>query len=175
MKSLNEYLDAYQQRCNQAPNKLMPYIGAPAVYVALLMLLHWISIDLAAVWTISFSWILTIALVVYYFFIDIKVAVAALIVLFAVALVADWLAGPTPSQFSFILFLLLFVGGAALLFIAYGKDKSKSTIIQIVMDLPAAPLFLIVLGIRALKLESFFDLGGPSGGSTGGSDTPNNQ
>lgn len=94
---------------------------------------------------ISFAWIGVIALLVYYYFLNGKVGCGDdghygpyhL-------LLCTWIAFPAPTTFSFILFLILFIGGVLQKFMAI------------------TPLCLVVELILALGLGKCFDLEEPT-------------
>ncbi|WP_251365644.1 Mpo1-like protein [Coxiella-like endosymbiont of Rhipicephalus sanguineus] len=73
MELLAKQLPEYRLYHSQKANKIVHYIGIPAVILGFLIALSWISISVAIRWHISFTWIAVIALLVYYYFLNGKV------------------------------------------------------------------------------------------------------
>ena len=71
MKSLTEQLVTYKQQHTNQFNRIMNYISIPAIVFSLLILLNWISIDIATKWQISFTWIFLIATLISQFLLPI--------------------------------------------------------------------------------------------------------
>ena len=162
MRSFTEQFTAYQQEHTQQTNKLLHYISVPALLIGILLALSWLSISIVARWHITFAWIAIVALLIYYYFLHIRLAIAMTVVLIIVTLICSWIAFPAPTGFSLILFLILFVGGAILEFVDLSLEKSSATFFSRLGPLVITPLFLLTEGIIALKFEKYFDLEVPS-------------
>ena len=156
MKSLNDQLAIYGQQHTNKINLLTHYIGVPAIIFALLMLLNWISIDIAAQFQISFSWIAIIATLVYYFLLNGRLAAAATVALVVITVIATLLARPMPTIFSAVLFLILFVGGWALQFIGHYFEKRKPAFLISIKQLLVGPLFVLVEALKTLGIAKYF-------------------
>lgn len=112
MKSFQELAAIYQQEHQSKINKLMHYIGIPAIIFGLFILLNWVNLDFGTVWKISFSWLMLLAGVIYYFWLgQYKLAAITTVVMVILLLIATWVAGPYPSGFGIVLFLAFFFGG----------------------------------------------------------------
>ncbi len=144
MKSFQELLSIYQQEHQSKINRLMHYIGIPAIIFGLFIYLSWVNLDFGTVWKISFSWILLILVAIYYFWLgQYKLATVTTIVLIILLLIAVWVAGPYPTGFGSVLFLIFFFGGWIFLFVGQGMEKSKRALIRSLWQIMIAPLFLI--------------------------------
>lgn len=166
MKSFAEQFASYRAQHAQRTNQIIHYISVPALLIGILLGLSWISISVAGQWHITFAWIATIALLIYYYFLDVKLAAVMTVVLFILTLICTWIAFPTPTSFSLILFLILFIGGIILEFIGHNIEKSTSAIISRLTQCLTEPLFLLAEAIIALNLEKYFDLESPTNTNT---------
>jgi len=124
MKPLAEQLATYRQQHTQPTNKIVHYIGIPAILISLLIALSWVSVSIAGYWHITFAWLAVLALLVYYFFLDTKLAAVMTVVLILLTLLCSWIAFPAPTKFSLILFLVLFIGGWVLQFVGHTFEKA---------------------------------------------------
>ncbi len=158
MKLLAEQLKQYQAQHTEKTNRLAHYIGIPAIVLGTLLLLSWISVSIAAKWHISFAWIAVIALLIYYYFLDIKMAAVMTVVMVIVTLLCTWIAYPAPTKFGLTLFLILFIGGWLLQFIGHTLEKVKPSFFNTVGSILIAPLFVVAELIVALGLGKYFDL-----------------
>jgi uncharacterized membrane protein YGL010W len=158
MKSLKEQIDNYSINHQNRSNLIAHYIGIPAIMIGILLLLNWFTISFALNWHLTFSWIAVILTLVYYFRLNIKLACLMTIILVILNLICYWIAYPKPTSGSFILFLVLFVGGWLLQFLGHAFEKTKPAFFASLMQLLIAPLFLLVELLKALHCEKFFDL-----------------
>lgn len=153
MKSFQELAAIYQQEHQSKINKLMHYIGIPAIIFGLFILLNWVNLDFGTVWKISFSWLVLLAAAIYYFWLgQYKLAGITTIVMIILLLIATWVAGPYPSGLGIVLFLIFFFGGWIFLFVGQGMEKSKPAFIRSIWQILIAPLFLIdeLMGVCGL-------------------------
>jgi uncharacterized membrane protein YGL010W len=156
MQSLNQQFTDYCEQHSNPLNKLLHYIGVPCIIVGALMLLNWVAIDIATVWRIGFSWFLVIGAAVYYYFLNVRLAILTFLILLIVTWISTAIAGARPSTFSFILFLLLFIGGWIVLLAGHLIEKSKPAFTKNIQQLAIAPLFILIDALTALKLEKYF-------------------
>lgn len=162
MKSLSEQLETYYSHHNTSTNRLIHYIGIPAILFATLMLLNWFSIDIAGTIRISFTWFAVAAAAAYYFMLDVKLAGVTTVVMAIFALIATLVAGRTPNFGHVVLFVILFFGGWVGLFIGHGLEKTKPAFTKAISQMIVAPLFLV---IELLKVTGFGSMFGISAGS----------
>lgn len=156
MKSFGEQLFTYKQQHSNALNRLLHYIGIPAIVFSLLMLLNWLSIDIARTWVIPFSWFLLLGALVYYFFLNVRVALLTTVIMIPITYLAIWIAQPTPTLFSSTVCLVLFFGGWILQFTGHFFEKSRPAFLQSITQLLIGPLFIIVEILTALKIDHYF-------------------
>ncbi len=155
MKSLDEQLLTYRQQHTNNINRMTHYVGIPALVFGLLMLLNWITINIATKAEFSFSWLLLAGTLVYYFLLNKKLSAAAAIALIPFTFIATLIARPAPTHFSFTLFLILFIGGWALQFIGHFFEKKKPAFMISATQLLIGPLFILTKAIEALGLQKY--------------------
>lgn len=143
MESLQSQLMLYQQQHTHKINKITHYFGIPAIIFSLMMVFNWISIDIATHFQISFTWLLLAATLIYYFLLDVRFALYASLLMIPMAFLAVWIAHPTPTHFSAILFLILFVGGWILQFVGHFFEKQRPAFLISASQLFIGPLFVL--------------------------------
>ncbi len=155
MKSFSEQLSKYNQQHNQQKNKLMHYVGIPCIILGLFMLLNWISISLGDNNVrVPFSWLLLIFRIIYYYLLGAyKLRSITAICMIILLVIAHVLAGPSPSFFSSIVFLILFGGGLGLLLVGHKIEKSKAALMETFLQVMIAPLFLVSELLEACGLS----------------------
>lgn len=154
MKSFEEVMTLYHQQHRNNTNKLLHQIGIPAIIFGAFMLLNWVNLDFGTVWKISFAWLVLILGAVYYFMLGIyKLASATTVIMIIVLFFAAWVAGPYPTVFSGVLFLILFFGGWGLLFAGHGIEKNKPAFMKSIEQILVAPLFLVLSLMQVCGLE----------------------
>ena len=158
MKSLAQQLNEYRQQHANRTNQITHYVGIPAILISLMLVLSWVSVSFGGHWHLTFAWIAVIALLVYYYFLDVKLAVVMTVILALVNWACTAIAYPTPSKGSLILFLILFIGGWILQFVGHSFEKNKHSFFTGVYQVLVAPLYVLVEAVLALKLGSYFDL-----------------
>lgn len=155
MKSFAEQLLTYQQQHTKSITRMTHYIGVPAIVFSILMLLNWISIDIATRWQISFSWLILVSVLVYYFLLNIRLALVTTVVMIPLTWLAVYIARPYPTSFSGTFFLILFFGGWILQFVGHFFEQQKPAFLVSLSQLLIAPLFIIVEALRALKISHY--------------------
>lgn len=158
MTSLKELFNTYQQYHGNRINKLTHYVGVPALIVAILMLLNWVSIDIANHWKISFNWFLVIGALVYYFMLNIRLAAVTTVVLVVVNFFCSLLATASPNKFSGSLFLILLVVGVVLQVVGHTFEKQRPSWKQGLNLFAVSPLFWIVEVLCILGFRKYLDL-----------------
>ncbi|MCH9770078.1 MAG: DUF962 domain-containing protein [Gammaproteobacteria bacterium] len=158
MNTLSQQLETYRHYHQNATNKLAHYVGVPALVVAVLMLLNWVSIDIAAHIKISFSWFLVIAALIYYYMLDIRLAALATVVLAVVTFFCTLLAGATPGKFSGGLVLLLFIVGVLSQVVGHSFENQKPSNKEGFSLLMVSPLFWMLEVVSLLGFRKFFDI-----------------
>lgn len=126
--------------------------------LGVLIALSWISVSIAARWHISFAWIVVIALLVYYFFLSVKLAAVMTVILVLITALCTWVAFPAPTATSLILFLILFIGGCLLRCVGHTFEKTKVDYLTYLKFAAVTPLYVVVELILALGWKKYFHL-----------------
>lgn len=155
MKSFNEQLFTYKQQHTHKINRFTHYIGIPALIFSLMMLFNWISIDIATKWQIAFTWLFLAATLLYYFFLQIRLAIVATIIMVPLAGLAILVARPAPTHLSLSLFLILFFGGWILQFVGHFFEKQKPAFFSNTMQLLIGPLFVLIELLEAMGIAHY--------------------
>ena len=155
MKSLAEQLFTYKQQHTNKINRLTHYVGIPAIIFSLLILLNWISIDIATKWQVSFAWIFLFGTLIYYFFLQVRLAIVVTIIMIPITALAVWIARPFPTTLSTTLFFVLFVGGWILQFVGHFFEKQKPAFFSSTSQLLIGPLYVLVEALEALGIAHY--------------------
>jgi uncharacterized membrane protein YGL010W len=158
MRTLKALLQEHQREHQNHNNVMAHTIGVPAVLIGALILLSWVSISIASHWHITFSWVAVIAVLAYYYRLNVKLAAVMTIVLAVITLICIWIGYPKPTTFNVTLFIILFVGGAISLFIGHSFETSKDSFQSCLSRLLVAPLFLLIQVLTTLKLTKYVGL-----------------
>lgn len=156
--SLKQLMHDFGKLHQHERNQLMHKIGIPAMMLGSLILLSWVSISIAGKFHIAFSWLAVAAILTFYYRLDVKIAAVMTVILVVMQLIALWIGYPTPSVFSFLLFIVLFFGGLATMFMGHSFEKEGMKFNLQFCHFMAAPLFMTVMVIKALKLDAYVTL-----------------
>ncbi|HTJ93429.1 MAG TPA: Mpo1-like protein [Pararobbsia sp.] len=140
MKSLAEQMSFYQQYHRSTKNKATHFIGVPAIVLGIMQALSWVPLGHTR-FTLADA--LAIAVLIYYFRLDVPLAVAATI-LFGVLLTgAHTLSANLSAVGAWTTFGALFVGGWILQLIGHVFEGRKPALADNVFQVFIAPIFLI--------------------------------
>lgn len=155
MRSITELLSQYQQQHTNRINRITHYFGIPMIVFSILMILNWVSIDIATRYQISFAWLLLIATAIYYFTLHVRLAICATVVFIAMTIIASWIARPAPSATTVALFFALFIGGWILQFLGHLFEKQKPAFFLSKTQLLIGPLFVLVEALKAIGISKY--------------------
>jgi len=143
MASLAELMSVYYRYHTKTITLVTHFIGVPCIIFALQILFCQVH-----VFTLSLAWIAACALLVYYLFLDISLALATA----AFLLPMTYLAGLIPhGRFALGVFLLTFVGGWAAQLVGHYYEGKRPALTDNFFQVFVAPIFLVA--------ELFFILG----------------
>lgn len=142
MKSLTEQLSAYYQFHTQKINKIAHFVGVPCIVFALMIFLGWIHLAVPNIFSINFNWILLIALLIYYFKLDVLLAAGLGVILILMAILAEFISQPAVTLGGFIIFLVLFIIGTIALFVGHYYEKQKPAFLKDWRQVLIGPMFL---------------------------------
>jgi uncharacterized membrane protein YGL010W len=149
MKTIEDQMSFYAAYHQDARNKATHFIGVPAIMLSLFIPLAWIGFDAGGL-TISAAMIFAAVVLMYYFFLDMPLALAMLVITTALVWIGDQLAGLGTTQ-GWIWFAVLFVGGWILQLVGHGFEGRKPALADNLFQIFVAPIFLAA--------EVFFALG----------------
>jgi uncharacterized membrane protein YGL010W len=149
MKSLEDQMSFYAAYHQDARNKATHFVGVPVIVFSLMIPLGWLRVD-AGGFPLTAAMVVTGLLLLYYFVLDIPLALA----MGAVFGLMLWGAEPlsqAPLVVSAAWFLVLFVGGWALQLWGHVYEGRKPALVDNLFQIFVAPIFLAA--------EVFFALG----------------
>ena len=149
MKTIEEQMSFYAAYHQDARNKATHFIGVPAIMLSLFIPLAWIRFDAGGV-TITAAMVFAAVVLIYYFFLDVPLALAMLVITAALVWVGHQLAGIGTSQ-GWIWFAVLFIGGWILQLVGHHFEGRKPALADNLFQIFVAPIFLAA--------EAFFALG----------------
>jgi uncharacterized membrane protein YGL010W len=149
MKNIEEQMSFYAAYHQDRRNKLTHFIGVPAIILSLFIPLAWIRFEAGGL-TITAAMVFAGAVVLYYFFLDVPLALAMLVVTAFLVFVGNRIADLGAAQ-GWIWFALLFVGGWVLQLVGHVFEGRKPALADNLFQIFVAPIFLAA--------EVFFALG----------------
>lgn len=138
---LNFYSDSHMHPLN----KILHYLGVPFVLFATLQFFSWIHISMPGLFDIHTSWILYLALVIYYFRLDSQCALLFAALLIPFTLLANFLSGYWPS---FFIFSILFAGGWVLQILGHIIEGRQPAFVDRPAVIPLLPLLTLADAMR---------------------------
>jgi uncharacterized membrane protein YGL010W len=149
MKNIEEQMSVYAAYHQDARNKATHFIGVPAIILSLFIPLAWIRFEAGGV-TITAAMVFAAVVVLYYFFLDVPLALAMLAVTALLVFVGHRIADLGAAQ-GWIWFGVLFVGGWILQLVGHVFEGRKPALVDNLFQIFMAPIFLAA--------EVFFALG----------------
>ncbi|HET7363009.1 MAG TPA: Mpo1-like protein [Burkholderiales bacterium] len=149
MKSIEQQMATYAAYHQDARNKATHFIGVPVIVLALFIPLAWVRFDLGGV-AISAALLVATAVLLYYFMLDVPLALAMLVVFAALAWLGTSIAslGSAPG---WTWFAVLFIGGWILQLVGHVYEGRRPALTDNLFQIFVAPIFLAA--------EVFFALG----------------
>ncbi|HEX6530015.1 MAG TPA: Mpo1-like protein [Burkholderiales bacterium] len=149
MKSIEEQMSIYAAYHQDARNKATHFIGVPAIILSLFIPLAWLRFEAGGA-TITGAMVFAGAVVLYYFFLDVPLALAMLVVTTLLVWAGHQIAELGAMQ-GWIWFAVLFVGGWILQLVGHVFEGRKPALADNLFQIFVAPIFLAA--------EVFFALG----------------
>ncbi len=147
--SLEEQMSFYAAYHQDARNKLSHFIGVPAIIFGLFIALGWLRVEAGDV-TLTAAMLLAAIVMVWYFALDLPLALAMLVVNGALIYLAD-LVAVQPLKVGAIWFLAFFGGGWVIQLVGHVFEGRKPALVDNFFQVFVAPIFLAA--------EVFFALG----------------
>lgn len=143
MSRVAKYLAAYQSFHTKCITQITHFIGVPLIIFALLILFGWVHVRVPNLFDMPLAWLLTLIVLIYYFFLDITLAAAMTVFLVLLNLLAAYFSQPVPTWHAGKIFIITFVLGWALQFIGHIFESKKPAFLSNLKHLIIAPLFLM--------------------------------
>jgi uncharacterized membrane protein YGL010W len=149
VKTLEEQMSFYAAYHQDGRNKLTHFVGVPAIIFGLFIALGWLRLELGEV-TLTAAFLLAAVVMVWYFMLDVPLALAMLVINGALLYLADQIA-LQPIKTGALWFLLFFGGGWVLQLVGHVFEGRKPALVDNFTQVFVAPIFLAA--------EVFFALG----------------
>ena len=149
MKTLADQMAFYAAYHQDARNKATHFVGVPLIMLALLIPLSWPGLDLAG-FRVTAAMLLAVAVLAYYFLLDVPLGLAMLAVLAVLIWLAERIAALGPGL-GWAWFGVLFVGGWILQLVGHAFEGRRPALADNLFQIFVAPIFLAA--------EVFFALG----------------
>jgi uncharacterized membrane protein YGL010W len=149
VRSIEEQMSIYAAYHHDARNRATHFVGVPAIILSLFIPLAWIRFESGGV-TITASMLFAGAVVLYYFFLDVPLALAMVAVTGLLVWAGHRIAELGTMQ-GWIWFALLFIGGWILQLIGHAFEGRRPALADNLFQIFVAPIFLAA--------EAFFALG----------------
>ena len=149
MKTLEQQMGFYAAYHQDARNKATHVVGVPAIMLSLYIPLAWLRFDVGGV-AISAAMLFAAAVLVYYFLLDVPLALAMLVVSAVLVRMGDLIASQGMAQ-GWVWFGVLFVGGWIVQLVGHVFEGRKPALTDNLFQIFVAPIFLAA--------EVFFALG----------------
>jgi uncharacterized membrane protein YGL010W len=149
VKTLEDQMSFYAAYHQDGRNKATHFVGVPAIMLSLFIPLAWLRVDLGG-FTLTAAMLFAAAVLVYYFLLDVPLALAMLVVNAALLWLGQAIAaqGAAPG---WAWFGALFVGGWILQLVGHVFEGRKPALTDNLFQIFVAPIFLCA--------EVFFALG----------------
>jgi len=141
MKTLEEQMAFYAAYHQDVRNKATHFVGVPAIMLSLFIPLAWLRLDVGGV-AISAAMLFAAAVVVYYFLLDVPLALAMLVVSAVLVWMGDLIASQGTAQ-GWVWFGVLFVGGWILQFVGHHYEGKRPALLDNIFQAFIGPMFLV--------------------------------
>jgi uncharacterized membrane protein YGL010W len=149
MKTIEQQMATYAAYHQDARNKATHFIGVPVIVLSLFIPLAWLRVDLGGL-AISAAMLFAAAVLVYYFLLDVPLALAMLVVFAVLAWIGERIA-MLGAVAGWSWFAVLFVGGWILQLVGHVYEGRRPALADNLLQIFVAPIFLCA--------EIFFALG----------------
>lgn len=142
MKKLSELMSIYESYHAKPITKFTHFIGIPAILFAFLILFSYLHLP-ANLNFISLAWIFSMALLVYYFLLDVTLALITAIFLIPMTLLAQWIVTAFPLSHSLIILIAIFLLGAIMQLIGHLFEGNRPAFMGNFFQVFIAPIFIV--------------------------------
>jgi uncharacterized membrane protein YGL010W len=149
VKTIEEQMSVYAAYHRDARNKATHFIGVPAIMLSLFIPLAWMRFEAGGV-TITAAMVFAAVVLIYYFMLDVALALAMVVLTAVLVFLGDRIAG-LGTVAGWIWFGALFIGGWIVQLVGHGFEGRKPALADNLFQIFVAPIFLAA--------EVFFALG----------------
>ena len=149
MQTLEQQMSFYAAYHQDARNKATHFVGVPMIIFGLFVALGWARVEVSGV-TLTAAMLLAAVVLVWYFLLDVPLALAMLILNAGLLYLAD-LVSVQPIGTGLVWFLVFFGGGWVIQLVGHVFEGRKPALVDNFFQIFVAPIFL--------SAEVFFALG----------------
>jgi uncharacterized membrane protein YGL010W len=149
MQTLEQQMSFYAAYHQDARNKATHFVGVPMIIFGLFIALGWARVEVGGV-TLTAAMLLAAVVLVWYFLLDVPLALAMLVLNAGLLYLAD-LISVQPVGTGLVWFLVFFGGGWVIQLIGHVFEGRKPALVDNFFQIFVAPIFLAA--------EMFFALG----------------
>lgn len=150
MRTIEDQMSFYAAYHQDARNKATHFIGVPAIMLSLFIPLAWVRLFEVNGFVLTGAMLFAAVVLVYYFVLDVPLALAMLVITGILVWIGHQLAGLGTMQ-GWVWFAVLFVGGWILQLVGHAFEGRKPALVDNLFQIFVAPIFLAA--------EVFFALG----------------
>jgi uncharacterized membrane protein YGL010W len=151
MKSLEQQMAVYTAYHRNRWNRLTHFIGVPVIIFSILIPMAWLRLPLGGI-EITGAAIFVAAVLVYYYLLDVPLAIAMTAFIVPVTYFAEW-AARMPWQTGLTVFLATFIGGWVLQLVGHVFEGRRPALADNLFQIFVAPIFLVAETAFALGLR----------------------
>ncbi len=161
MKSFIEQAQSYAAYQHNATTRYIHMISIPLILLSFMILLGFIRVIILGVLNVDFAEIATIGLLIYYFTLHWRLALALTPILIFLLWITEYISYAGPTEFALWALVLLLLFGGMLQFIGYFLEGNRPAMNKLLEQLLIAPLsmvadmFFIAGWMPALKSEIY--------------------
>ncbi len=151
MKSLEQQMAVYTAYHRNPWNRLTHFVGVPVIIFSILIPMAWLRVPLGGI-EITGAALFVAAVLVYYYLLDVPLALAMTAFIVPVTYFAEWVAR-MPWQTGLTVFLATFAGGWALQLVGHVFEGRRPALADNLFQIFVAPIFLVAETAFALGLR----------------------
>jgi uncharacterized membrane protein YGL010W len=151
MKTLEQQMAFYAAYHRNRWNRLTHFVGVPAIIFSILIPLAWLRLPAAGV-ELTVAMLFVAIVLLYYFALDVPLALAMTAFIIPVLYCADRVAR-LPWQAGLAVFLAAFIGGWVIQLVGHAFEGRKPALADNLFQIFVAPIFLVAEAAFALGLR----------------------
>jgi uncharacterized membrane protein YGL010W len=151
VKTLEQQMAVYTAYHRNRWNRLTHFLGVPVIIFSILIPMAWLRLPLGGI-ELSGAALFVAAVLVYYYLLDVPLALAMTAFMLPVVYGAQWVAGMS-WQAGLAVFLATFIGGWALQLVGHVFEGRRPALTDNLFQIFVAPIFLVAETAFALGLR----------------------